>query len=518
VDQAVVMWDLDNKSGAESNSTSLAAERRLHYFLLFIYLVVVFRLWIMPLGSSLWLDETVTYWNVMYGPLKSLARSSEIAGQFHLYMLIESMSVKLFGLNEIALRLPSVIASCLSSCLIYQLAKRYSSGETGMFAAIMFVCIPEICLESSNARPYALTILCSLCAILQLIKLHDSFRWRYVVGYVMAATLMVYMHHISAPFLLVFIIYSLIFNNCSLAVDNLRIYIIHISVFVLVIPLVYIVVYTGKNTSILSFAGTPGIYAFVKTILTDLVLVALLCYYASKISLKNEVKGLLPFYNKQFDAFLYFWFIYPVVLFYTISLVTDYKLFYPRYMVLAYPALVLLLAAILQKNRLLLSRYATLIILCAFSIITIGGKERYPSLHNEDWRGALSAAKSIVGTSNIPILFNSGYLVTFQQEWKSQTSDDWELSPLSAYQVKTRVIPLPLRLTPNAGDYLETNVLKQILSEQSFVVVHRGQSSSVDSWVNDHVRYSGYERLKQGYFAGVSVILYKKHRDLLAVP
>ncbi|MFA7403983.1 MAG: glycosyltransferase family 39 protein [Pelobacteraceae bacterium] len=510
------MWELNNKSGAENNSTPLVAERRLHYFLLFIYLVVVFRLWIMPLGSSLWLDETVTYWNVMYGPLKSLARSTEIAGQFHLYMLIESMSVKLFGLNEIALRLPSVVASCLSSCLIYRLAKRFSSGETGMFAAIMFVCMPEICLESSNARPYALTILCSLCAISQLIKLHDSFRWRYVVGYVMAATLMVYMHHISAPFLFVFVMYSLIFTNGSL--DHLRIYIIHISVFVLLIPLVYLVVFTGKNTSILSFAGTPGIYTLIRTIVTDLVLVILLCYYASKISLKNEVKGLLPFYNKQIDAFLCLWFICPVLLFYAISLATDYKLFYPRYMILAYPALVLLLAAILQKNRLVLSRYATLIIVCAFSIITIGGKERYPSLHNEDWRGALSAAKGIAVTSNIPILFNSGYLVTFQQEWKSQTSDDWELSPLSAYQVKTRVIPLPLRLTPNAGDYLETNVLKQILSEQSFVVVHRGQSSSVDSWVNDHVRDRGYERLKQGYFAGVSVILYKKHRDLLAVP
>jgi len=485
-------------------ATTTVSERRTHYFLLFIYMMLVCRLWIMPIGSSLWLDETATYWTVMHGAVESLGRSTAMAGQFHLYMLIVSLSVKMFGLNEIALRLPSVIASCISSYLIFRLGTRFSGLETGIFAAILFVCIPEICTEASNARPYALMVLCSLYAISYLIKLQDSYNWRNAAGYVIATTLMVYMHHISVPFFILLAIYSTIcIKNKSKA------YFANIIVLVLLLPLIYMIVNTRYDNSTLSFASTPSFISLIRAIATDLAILVAVIYCASKIFLRKKVHDLLPFYSSKIDVFIIGWFVIPIMLFYSISTYTDYKVFIPRYMVLAYPALAFLLAATLQKISLRTSRYAAIAILSAFSIY-IGGLEFSPMHHNEDWRGALYKAKQIAEPSKIPILFNSGYLSTQNPGWEHQTSETPDLSPLSAYKINTKIIPLPLFVSDKSRQYLDLNVSAEISSVNSFLVVLRG-NQTIDSWLNTYAQSHNFKRHEVGNFHRILVVRYEKN-------
>src|ERR1700751_6008275 len=60
----------------------------------------VLCLWIAPMGSSLWLDELVTYWSVYKGVVPSIARSQSWPGLQTPYMVLVAAIVRLMGTSE----------------------------------------------------------------------------------------------------------------------------------------------------------------------------------------------------------------------------------------------------------------------------------------------------------------------------------------------------------------------------------------------------------------------------------
>ena len=485
------------------------SECKLRYLLLLIYMIVVFRLWIMPLGSSLWLDETLTYWNVMEGVSHVFERSAACAGQFQLYMFITALSTKFFGLNEFGLRLPSIIASIGSSWLIFRIGQRFSDTETGIFAAILLVCIPQVYLYASNARPYALVILCSLWAFWQLVKLHDTEDWRHVAGYAVAAAAMVYMHYISAIFLIVLVFYSVLRLKPSVAYKVIW---ANFALIVLILPLLFIIFTTSKDTAIISFVDTPKTSQLISAVMSSYVITTIIICLACKIFLRNKVESFFPLYNIHITVFLTLWLILPIVSCYIVSVVSDYKIFVDRYYIVSYSGLALLLASALQKIRHTMFRYMALISLCVISVFTIGVKEFYPSLHCEDWRGALATVRTIAEPMQIPVFFNSGLVETLQPNWEHQSADHNLLSPLSAYPVKTRVIPLPPVLNSKSSSYLASKVSHEISSQNRFIVVLRRLSNEnwVDKWIQEYSIPRGFERRELADFQGVLVVLYER--------
>ncbi|RII27797.1 MAG: hypothetical protein CXR31_06105 [Geobacter sp.] len=491
-----------------ANSTSQISECKLRYLLLLIYLVVVFRLWIMPLGASLWLDETLTYWNVMKGVSHVFERSAACAGQFQLYMFITALSTKFFGLNEFGLRLPSIIASIGSSWLIFRIGQKFSDTETGIFTAILFVCIPQVYLYASNARPYALVILCSLWALWQLIKLHDTGNWRHVAGYSVAAASMVYMHYISATFLIVLVFYSVLKLKRTVAY---KVFWANFALIVLITPLLLLIFTTSKDTAIISFVDTPTISELIKAVISSYVITYIIILLACKVFLRNKVRHFLPLYDTRITFFVTLWLFLPIVTCYIVSIVSDYKIFVDRYYIISYSGLALLLASALQKIRHTMFRHMALISLCVISVSTFGVT---PSNHSEDWRGALAAVKTIAEPMQIPIFFNSGLVETLQPNWEHQSADDHLLSPLSAYPVKTRVIPLPPVLNAKSTPYLASKITNEISSQNRFIVVLRRLSNKnwVDKWIQEYSIPRGFERREVGPFQGVIVVLYEQKK------
>jgi uncharacterized membrane protein len=70
--------------------------------------LVIVRLWLMPLPSSLWMDEAITAFLVQCGPAHpSLAALPALSP---IYTALPRLLVAVFGFSEIALRLPSVLA------------------------------------------------------------------------------------------------------------------------------------------------------------------------------------------------------------------------------------------------------------------------------------------------------------------------------------------------------------------------------------------------------------------------
>src|SRR5207248_1638413 len=82
-------------------------------FLLAALVMAAGALWLLPLGSSLWLDETATFWVVQGGLHETIHRALEFQSGSVPYFLVAWIARVLGGTSEIALRMPSVIAACV---------------------------------------------------------------------------------------------------------------------------------------------------------------------------------------------------------------------------------------------------------------------------------------------------------------------------------------------------------------------------------------------------------------------
>ncbi len=110
--------------------------------------------------------------------------------------------VKLFGYNEIALKLPFLVCGTLSVWQIYVLANKYYGKQTGLIAATVLACSFIFLIYSSYIRMYISGVFFSVLllkyALAIMFKLHTT-KKEYVL-FCLSALLCAYNHHISCLF------------------------------------------------------------------------------------------------------------------------------------------------------------------------------------------------------------------------------------------------------------------------------------------------------------------------------
>ncbi|HXN47363.1 MAG TPA: glycosyltransferase family 39 protein, partial [Bryobacteraceae bacterium] len=111
--------------------------------------LAIIRLWLMPLPSSLWTDETGTVCVVRYG-----ASHAETA--VSLYYPLARAAAALGGSSEVVYRLPSVLAMGLALFLIARLAARLIHPQAAWFAAFLCLAMHGFNFQAADARPYGL--------------------------------------------------------------------------------------------------------------------------------------------------------------------------------------------------------------------------------------------------------------------------------------------------------------------------------------------------------------------------
>ncbi|MEK7403919.1 MAG: hypothetical protein AAB225_02315, partial [Acidobacteriota bacterium] len=108
-----------NSAGERGTTAPDRPTTRLRTAVGFLVILAAIRLWLMPIGSSLWLDECGTYWVIKDG-LQSMYPRSLLLLQSPLYCLTAAAATWVGGLNELALRLPSVLAMIGTAALLYR--------------------------------------------------------------------------------------------------------------------------------------------------------------------------------------------------------------------------------------------------------------------------------------------------------------------------------------------------------------------------------------------------------------
>src|SRR5438034_10877381 len=154
------------------------------------------------LRTSLWLDETVTYWVVKDGDLlEAMRKTVDFPPQSLAYTPIAWVAVKVGGASEIALRLPSLAAVAFATYLLYRLAVRLLHREAGFIAALLFAYAfgPG---NATNARQYGLAMLAVVASTLLFVRWIELGGLSHATAYVLVAAGFLYLQPLYAPMLL----------------------------------------------------------------------------------------------------------------------------------------------------------------------------------------------------------------------------------------------------------------------------------------------------------------------------
>src|SRR4051794_14923442 len=145
----------------------------------FVFLALAaIRFWIMPLGSSLYCDEAGSFWTVQAGLGQMWHRYLEFPSTPPAYALVFWAATSIGGMNETAMRFPSLLGIALATLLLYRLAKRLFGPEAALPTVAAFVCSKWIILASIDARPYAILLALIIGSTLALVNWFDSGRRR----------------------------------------------------------------------------------------------------------------------------------------------------------------------------------------------------------------------------------------------------------------------------------------------------------------------------------------------------
>ena len=87
---------------------NIALDKRITLGLWAVLALSIGRLWLMPLGSSFWVDEMGTAFVVHYGANHP---SFQVAPQVpaSIYYVLPKLFERLFGFSEVAYRVPSIV-------------------------------------------------------------------------------------------------------------------------------------------------------------------------------------------------------------------------------------------------------------------------------------------------------------------------------------------------------------------------------------------------------------------------
>lgn len=158
-------------------------------------ILLAFLLRFPQMHESLWLDELHTAWAIS-GGLPEIPSRCAIGNQSPLWFLLPWLSTKLFGMSEVALRLPSLLAGIAIAPAIYLLVRWWSTSITASVVAALLATFDQDFLTFSvEARPYACV---QLMAVVQVAALwwrcwQPSRKSRTV--WIVSSALLFYLHY-----------------------------------------------------------------------------------------------------------------------------------------------------------------------------------------------------------------------------------------------------------------------------------------------------------------------------------
>lgn len=129
-------------------------------------------------------------------PLADILRHLKPGNNPPLFELFLHFWIKLFGISEIAVRIPSLIFTAGTAVLLYKIGKDFFKKEMGLLAALIFLFNNYATYFSHEARVYALFGLLTVASFYYFLKIFNAnIRWQTITIYGLLNALLLYAHY-----------------------------------------------------------------------------------------------------------------------------------------------------------------------------------------------------------------------------------------------------------------------------------------------------------------------------------
>lgn len=477
---------------------------------LILVLLAVIVLWLRPIGSSFWLDETGTYWVIKDSLAETIDRAWRFQGQTPAYYVIAWFARFVGGPSEIALRLPSVLATATATFLVYRLGHRMFDHGTGVLSAIIFASLGNVAYIAIDARPYAFALLALTASTVMLVRLLEQGGVERAIAYALSVAGTVYLHYLFALGFVAHVAYVVALSVKQPARPKLRYMGMALGTIVLLLaPLVPRVIdLWSRRQQLFIPVLSNSVEALVailvpSTLAAGFLLGIVLALTTTAVSFRRPVAapGAAPLAAT--------WAIGPPILLFAVAQLPFFSVLSPAYARSALPGLALLVGWIIRGLEPPPARRIVTSVVVILSLLLSGGRWH----DQEDWRGAAEAVNGLIDDPRTPVLVHPAFTESRLIElFDNPEQRSWLLAPLSRYPVAGKVIPLPYDFNRESEAYLE-QVVRNDLSEASrFILLTRYPFVPYHRWLDGRLRADGFESRDAGNFGIIQVVVFTKTR------
>jgi mannosyltransferase len=427
-------------------------------------LAAVLRLW--QINESLWVDELHTSWCVQ-GGFWQVAERAAAGNQSPAYFYLVWGITRLLGESEFTLRLPSLLAGIALPGVTWLLVRRVwkvDAGESADYAqarewsalltAFLIAVDHASMFYATEARPFAIVELLAALDLLILLAIPRHFSPKWEPAFVGCNVLLFYFQYTAALFLAAMAVVSLVrWNPAKHWKPRLLDWAI---VIMLCLPallqLLEIAGRRGNWGTFIDRATLPDLLTTFPFLAAPLGLGILVAWQLLKRPRKQETGRRLPPEMTLVCGVC----LLPILVAWGLTSLDVIRLFHPRYLVAALPALWSTVAAASQVPPSRLLRVIATIAIAYLAVLWSGILENYHAEgrflidRREDWRSAVAAAEQEHRQHpHWKILVHSGLIETDAlRQLQDEQMREYGLLPVKAlYPLNAEdkeLIPLPM--------------------------------------------------------------------------
>lgn len=455
--------------------------------------------WLVPIKSGLWFDETISYWQISsgFGPIWSRQGTS-----FPAYSYILWAWTRVFGTTEIALRIPSILAMLAAVFVLYRAARELFDFEIGLASCVLFSLHPIVIFAAIDARQYAFAVLTLNCAILMLLRWIRTHSTRHAVLLGLSSGLMFYFQYLFGTALLAFGL-VLLATRAWKAPEFPRQFVSASAAFCFVmLPVFSRLVFLVNSRQDHVSEVAPLFKNVAETLapgwIAGLFALAVLIAVSSHQLTQRRREPSIAVFACTFLAFV------PLLVLYGTSTLTPTHVFVKRYLMVGMPGVALCWALLLNRIQSGLVRAG----FCLALLALVAQQQIDVPIHGSDASAPIKAANSATSQDQAPVLVCSDLIESIYDPIPPDITSSSSFAPLSYYKLRSTVVPLPKVMNEAAEAQLNLFLNRAMPARQRFLVMAYPGSESIPRWL-DAATKTAYSSRLLGTYSGVYLWEYR---------
>jgi len=441
-------------------------EQNERFWIVALVALVIINVWVALITSSLWLDETGTWWIVKDGWREVAHRAISWSGVSPAYFFTAWASSRLLGMSEFSLRLPSVVAMLAAVYYLYRIAAYIYDRSSAAIVALAFLCMASY--YGIEAKAYALALLGLTASTWWLLRWVEMPRFAWAALYILFATLTLYAHCIVALGLAPAAVYAILVVAQRSRKRLAWLGCCYTAIGALSLPLLPEMRTFYATRSVHTFASLPSlgdtINSFFPGSLAGVVIVGLWIYRVYKGDGRLEGRC-----ADRFALLVGLWSVWAPAVLFLLLVFTDMRLFVPRYCSSSLPGQALLLGGLISSMRSNSARKIALVALGLTAVVT-QGRMTNPTHGDEDWRSAMRTVREEAGTRWAVVLVGGFVEASSFKALDDPKLKDILFAPELMYGEPARSIRVPNDIAQSDLGKLEA-IANRLKQEEKFLIV-----------------------------------------------